>query len=151
MLLRVMDMLYASFKRSTLAAVFAALLLILLIVSRAQGCIPYKDGDTNKKRLSFISSLRLGQCDTTPTEKAITVPTVFSGAYESYNGIQKAAGYDLSTYKGRKATLYTYALSNGDYTVNLIVLNGRIIGGDISDAEYGGDILPLKCYGKDKA
>lgn len=56
--------------------------------------------------------------------------------YNSYNQIQKNQGFDLTDYKGQKATLYTYTVTNykgkGDYIVaDMLVCEGKLIGGDI--------------------
>ena len=70
--------------------------------------------------------------------------------YRNYNELQKKAGFDLSAYKGSKAKVYTYkVLSYGPFKaqdnarLNLIVYNGRIIGGDISTVAINGVMLPL--------
>ena len=46
-------------------------------------------------------------------------------------------------HKGEKAVVYTYALSGSDKNLHLIVANGIIIGGDIAEIEFGGEMLPL--------
>lgn len=88
-----------------------------------------------------------------PVIKNITVPAVFSPVYERYNELQKAAGYDLSAYKGEKAVVYTYDVTNypdkmggilSDVKVNIILYGGRIIGGDICNTEMNGFMVPLK-------
>ena len=52
------------------------------------------------------------------------------------------AGFDLSDYKGKKATLYIYPVYETT-EVHLIVYEGVIIGGDISDIRYGEKMKPL--------
>ena len=122
-------------------AVIAALILFGSICSAVSGKI---DGSTNALRVGYIK--RLGyHIDETPLyTKEITVPQEFGEVYSQYNKIQKQSGFDLSDYKGKKATLYCYELSFDDgVNVNLIVLDGEIIGGDVSEIRLDGEMKPL--------
>ena len=54
------------------------------------------------------------------------IPEEFDEVYDSYNQIQQAQGLDLAPYKGKRATLYTYEITNhpsGEQgvTANLLV------------------------------
>ena len=101
----------------------------------------------NEQRVNFINNLNIKILEEPVEVKEIIIPNKFSDVYEKYNQIQLLAGYDLKLYNGQKATLYKYATPehNGDFIyVNLIILNGRIIGGDISSVKINGSILPLK-------
>ena len=68
-------------------------------------------------------------------KKEITIPSEWNDVYKNYNEIQKNQGFDLSNYKGQKATLYTYTVTNcndGEYIIaDMLVSNGTLIGGDI--------------------
>ena len=69
-------------------------------------------------------------------QKEITIPKKWNDVYNSYNQIQKNQGFDLTDYKGQKATLYTYTVTNykgkGDCVVaDMLVCEGKLIGGDI--------------------
>ena len=80
------------------------------------------------------------------TEKTFTLPFEFDMVYNNYNEIQKDAGFDLSCYKGKKCTMYTYELTNhpfGKCNANIIVYNGEIIGGDISSVNLDGFMTGL--------
>lgn len=67
----------------------------------------------------------------------IIIPTYFNDVYEHYNAIQKEMGLDLSDYKGEECCKYSFKVlnypDNDDVNLNLIVLNGRVIGGDLSE------------------
>lgn len=70
------------------------------------------------------------------TQKEITIPEKWNDVYNDYNQIQKNQGFDLTDYKGQKATLYTYTVTNykgdGEYIVaDMLVSGGVLIGGDI--------------------
>jgi hypothetical protein len=74
--------------------------------------------------------------------KEITIPAAFSAVYNEYNEMQKQQGFDLSQYRGEKATQYTYRITNhpaeGDVFANVIVAGNRIVGGDICSHELDG-------------
>ena len=99
-------------------------------------------------RLAFLKELGLEVDATTLSEKNIKIPTEFSSVYENYNDIQRQAGYDLSEYRGKSVTQYTYTVTNYDsddvVVVNLLCYAGKIIGGDICSTVLDGFMLPLK-------
>lgn len=93
--------------------------------------------ETNEKREQYLKSLGW-EFKTDFTEKSVTVPQEFNDTYQKYNEIQKEQGFDLEDYKGKSITVYTYNITN--YTgyenrdcvfANLLVCEGRLIGGDI--------------------
>lgn len=72
------------------------------------------------------------------------IPTEFDETYEKYNSLQKEQGYDLSAYKGKTVTRYTYKITNypnesvQDARVNMLIYENRLIGIDVSSTEIGG-------------
>lgn len=101
----------------------------------------------NEQRVSFIKGLNVDILEEPVEQKQIIIPEKFSDVYLKYNQIQLAAGYDLTLYKGKTADFFKYATpeENGEYRyVNIIIFNGKIIGGDISSAKINGFMLPLK-------
>ena len=67
----------------------------------------------------------------------MVIPEEFDAAMERYNGIQKAQAMDLSAFCGRRCRRYTYVVTNypgrtDPVQANLLVLDGKIIGGDIT-------------------
>ncbi|MBQ2940600.1 MAG: DUF4830 domain-containing protein [Clostridia bacterium] len=81
----------------------------------------------------------------TPPEKAdIAVPEGFGKVYESYNSLQKEAGFDLTPFRGKTVTRYTFRLTDCDYTLaNILVSEGKICGGDILNPSLSGEMIPL--------
>ena len=77
----------------------------------------------------------------TKTEK-ITIPSEFNEVYTSYNELQKQQGLDLTKYSGEECTKYTYKIlnfdSNSKIVANLLVLDKKVIGGDISETKKDG-------------
>ena len=107
------------------------------------------DAATNSDRIEFIEKCGYTVLSEDATEKTVNIPEKFYDVYENYNTLQKAAGYDLSLYKGCKVKIYSYSITppqnySGDCLINLIVYNDRVIGGDVSSTALGGFMLPLK-------
>ncbi len=102
----------------------------------------------NSSRIDFIKRLGVTPDENLSEEKEIFIPEKFTDVWERYNQMQKSVGYDLSLYSGKTAKLFKYKIlnfsGNSSAYVNLIVLEGKVIGGDISSAELNGFMLPLK-------
>ncbi len=102
----------------------------------------------NAARVAFIKGLGLTPNEEVQEEKQVIIPEKFNNVYLKYNEIQKAAGYDLTDYYGKTVTVYRYMLpqfrDGTDAYVNLMILDGSVIGGDISSVELNGFMLPLK-------
>ena len=72
------------------------------------------------------------------------IPLKFNSVWENYNNLLKEKGYDLSLYKGKKCKRYTYLIPSENARANIIVLDGKIIGGDISSITLDGIMIPIK-------
>ena len=81
-----------------------------------------------------------------PTEvKTVTIPSEFDKVFSAYNELQKEQGLNLSKYKGKEITRYTFSVTNyPDYTgtvyANVLVYRNRVIGGDVCSADVTGFI-----------
>ena len=73
-----------------------------------------------------------------------TIPTEFNEVYSRYNELLKTAGYDLSPYKGKNCKRYTYLIPSQNARANIIVYDGKIIGGDISGITLDGIMIPIE-------
>lgn len=131
-------------KRGVLV-ILALLTVSLVLISRVASLKRDEtDGSTNALRVSYIRNLGYYAEETAISVKETLIPEAFGTVYEKYNSLQRRADFDLLPYRGRSVTVYTYSLTNRENTVaNLIVLNGEIIGGDISSTELDGEMLPL--------
>lgn len=82
--------------------------------------------------------------EASPVEvKTVTVPAEFDKVYAAYNELQKEQGLNLSKYKGKDVTRYTFAVTNyknyeGTVYANVLVYRNRVIGGDICSADVSG-------------
>ncbi|MBR2327726.1 MAG: DUF4830 domain-containing protein [Clostridia bacterium] len=101
-------------------------------------------GVTNEDRITFLTG-KGWEIVANPVEiREITVPKEFDAVYTEYNNIQKSVGMDLSAYRGKTVKRYSYEVINypdGDekhVVANLMVLEGKIIGGDICSTALDG-------------
>ena len=77
--------------------------------------------------------------------KEVTIPAEFDKIFAGYNELQKSQGLDLSKYKKKAVTRYTFSVTNyddyeGTVYANVLVYRGRVIGGDICSADVSGFI-----------
>ncbi len=80
----------------------------------------------------------------------VTIPAEFDKIFAGYNELQKSQGLDLSKYKKKAVTRYTFTVTNykdadgnpydGSVWANVLVYRGRVIGGDICSADVNGFI-----------
>ncbi len=75
--------------------------------------------------------------------KTVTIPPEFDKVYATYNELQKEQGLDLSKYKNKDVTRYTFKVTNyegydGTVYANVLVYRNRVIGGDICSADVSG-------------
>lgn len=103
---------------------------------------------TNEDRLEFISQFGINVSGEPCESESFTVPENFDKVIAGYNEIQKTQGLDISKYKNKKVTRYSYEIDGyGDYDgkvfVNLIVYRNTVVACDVSSADPGGFIEPL--------
>lgn len=141
---------YFIFNRRGLTVLLLIITAVFLICCEvfAAGEID-ENAKTNSDRITFIENSGYELLLNEPTVKTVTIPEKFSSVYNNYNDLQREAGYDLSDYKGCKATIYTYSVVppedySGDCVFNMIVYNNRVIGGDVSSPYLNGFMLPIK-------
>lgn len=107
--------------------------------------ISYDKIKTNEDRVNFLAQFGW-QVGSEPVETAeIVIPSEFDKIFTGYNEIQKRQGLDLSKYKNKSVTRYTYEVNNyegeeGKVYANVIVYRNKVIGGDICSADVNGFI-----------
>ncbi|MDQ5984127.1 MAG: hypothetical protein RUMPE_01163 [Eubacteriales bacterium SKADARSKE-1] len=142
-------------KRKIIIGTICLVGLIFLSLFLAKNCIHKNDSaassngeynvcvKNNEGRVQFLSQFGW-EVQTEPIEVSeITIPAKFNDTYEKYNNIQKEQGLDLSKHKNKTCIKYTYQILNyknapGGIRANLLVLNNRVIGGDICSVELNG-------------
>lgn len=136
--------LYFTLTRARLAVLLFSVLIFVFVsgqFSSAAGSS--ENASTNSQRVDYISSLGITVDETCEETKEITIPSKFNDVYEDYNKLQLDAGFDLSAYMGCKVIRYTYKIADSEKRVDLLVFDGRVIGGDIVSYELDGQIEPL--------
>ena len=97
----------------------------------------------NNARIAFIRSLGW-EVNTEPISvEEVIIPQEFDDVYRNYNTIQKKQGLDLEKYKGKRMKRYTYEVTNypgqsQNVYANLLLLDGKLVGGDISSTNLDG-------------
>lgn len=134
-------------RNTMITAIGIILIIFIWIIIKTSGNKNEVSGASNSERVSFLSSFGW-ETENTPCEtKEITIPPEFGDTYEKYNEIQRLQGFDLRKYKGKTAKKYTYEILNypsesetyrESVFANIIIYEGRIIGGDICCLELGG-------------
>ena len=141
---------------SAMFGMYAASKSVAASVESAKNGIDYKAADASG-RLSFLSQFGW-EVEQDPVEvREVIIPAEFDTAYEQYNEMQKEHGLDLSRYRGKRAKRWTYEVKNypgyegSDLVqVNIFVLDGIVIGGDVCSLETDGFMKSLVYPQKEK-
>lgn len=98
---------------------------------------------TDEERRNYLAAFGWETADEYE-EKQLTIPQSWNQIYTDYNEVQVNQGFDLSQYKGKKVTLYTYTINNykdsqKGIVADMLVCDGILIGGDVcnTSAENG--------------
>ena len=115
------------------------------LVFAPDGRIVYDNATTNDGRIAFLKQFGWEVSSAPCEEIIVTVPNEFDIVFSGYNDLQKLQGLDLSRYKQKSVTRYTYVVTNypdynGTVYANLIVYRGSVVGGDICTEDSKGFI-----------
>lgn len=99
---------------------------------------------TTQQRIDFLFSLGYSPAPETEECEAVTIPVEFSDVYERYNELQMESGGDLTLYKGAACERCTYIDSETGMRLNLLIYEGRVIGGDECSPALDGEMNPLR-------
>ena len=103
---------------------------------------------TAEDRLNLIAGWGW-EVDPDPVEIVeVAIPQEFDDVYENYNNLQKEQGLDLTKYRGKRCKRYGYRVKNypdssEEVRINLLVYQGKVIGGDVSSTQLDGFIQGL--------
>ncbi len=126
------------------SVLLVAVLLVLAVLSRSQavpsGTTPVAADDAARR--AVLSSLGYEVLPEHTEVREILIPAAADEAFTAYNELQKAAGYDLTEYSGRRVKCWTYTVTNypGEESVeaHLYMYKDKVIGGDISSTAQDG-------------
>ncbi len=135
---------YFIFTKRGLAVMLALTVLALIILGQFSTLnYSFSDGSTHQKRMEFLSFIGVNVNETAVAVKKTVIPQEIDGNTLQYNEIQKKAGFDLLKFRGKAATIYSYSLiENSQKVVTIVVVDNKIIAGDITDY-LSGEIAPL--------
>ena len=109
--------------------------------------IDYSRIKSSEDRLEFISRFGITVDPESEETAAFRMPDNFDRVILGYNELQKKQGLDLTKYKNKRVTRYTYKVTNydsdGEVYANLFVYRGRIVACDLCSADPEGFVLPL--------
>ncbi len=116
-------------------------------VQAVSGTLKLDGMKTNEDRVNFIKNCGI-EVNSEPAETVqFSIPKDFDIIINGYNEIQKMQGLDLSKYKNKKVTRYTYSVNVGadaePQNVNLIIYRNTVIACDVSSADPSGFVKPL--------
>ena len=95
---------------------------------------------TNEQRLAFLKSYGWEVEEEAAEIMEVIIPKEFDSVYTSYNSMQKKQGYDLEKLAGKRCKRYSYVVLNypgasGEVRINLLVKDGKVVGGDVCSLE----------------
>lgn len=131
-----------------LAALVIAAIYLLSAAKAAADDDVYFAMSSNAERVEFLNKQGWIVSPDPLSKEEITIPSEFNELYEKYDEFQDEQGFDLDDYKGKKAIIYSYKVLNypnypENVTANLIVVNNRLVGGEITLNEENGFTVPL--------
>ena len=120
------------------AAIFAAIYALNRLIKPSAIVL-----ETEADQLQFLRDLGWETSDSAINCREVTIPEEWNEVYTKYNELQLAQGFDLEKYRGKTATIFSYSILNYDgkpdnMVANLVICEGRLIGGDVSCTELGG-------------
>lgn len=139
-----MKLFFTVTKKGLFAALAVAVTFFICVMWATSLKVSAINGATHQSRMTYIRSLNIDVDENSVSVKETVIPEDFGEVYERYNEIQKMAGFDLTSFKGREVTVYSYPLKNQNRVLTLIVCEDCIIGGDIADIKIDGEMKPLK-------
>ena len=138
------------------AAALAALVIFVPAYQPASASVGASDGGTirvsydkirtNEDRIKFLAQFGYEVAEDPLETVEITLPEKFDKVSAGYNELQKSQGLDLSKYRNKTVTRYTFVVTNypdaeGTVLANVLVFRRRVIGGDICSADVTGFVV----------
>ena len=116
--------------------------------SEAGAAAVYDGIRTESDRTSLLSRLGYTVKGGPVEEVTFTLPEEFDRALASYNELQKEQGLDLTRYKKKTVSRYTYKVESyegydGTVYINLLLYRDRVVGADVCSADPSGFVRAL--------
>lgn len=139
-------------KLAAAAAIIAAIVLSAVTIfgrtgqtaASRDGAVNYRAADASQ-RAAFLEGFGWKISGEPAEVREIIIPENFADGYEEYALINKEQGLDLEPYKGLRVKRWTYGILNypgfegtDSVRADLLIYDGRVIGGDVHFLEPGG-------------
>lgn len=134
-------------------AVAVGIIAMVMIIGKGNKPVVTDDTAINYKaesaaeRAAFLSQFGWKISEDPVEVSEVIIPENFDDGYTEYAAMNKAQGLDLEPFKGVRAKRWTYSILNypglensGSVQANLLIYDGRVIGGDVCSLEQGGFI-----------
>ena len=109
--------------------------------------IDYDGIKSKEDRIAFIESFGIKIDSESESEEAFRMPESLDRVILGYNELQKKQGLDITKYKNKKVTRYTYKVTNykdsGEVYANIFIHRGKVVACDLSSADPTGFVIPL--------
>ncbi len=104
--------------------------------------------NSNAERVEFLNKQGYIVKPDALRKEELLIPAEFNELYSEYADFQKSQGFDISKYKGKEATLFSYMVlnypdKNENVVANMLIIDGKLIGGEITCDEEDGFTKPL--------
>ena len=100
---------------------------------------------TDEERIAFLKQFGYEVDENSAEVCEVAIPEEFDEVYSGYNVIQLQQGFDLTKYAGKRVKRWTYTVTNYPgyegkpcIRANLLVLDNKVIGGDVCSVELDG-------------
>ncbi|MDO4847647.1 MAG: DUF4830 domain-containing protein [Clostridiaceae bacterium] len=99
----------------------------------------------SQERIAYLAQFGWSVLDEPAEVKEIIIPAEFDDVYTNYNKIQLEQGFDLTQYLNKRVKKWSYTVTNypgyenkNCIRANLLILDGKVIGGDVCSVELDG-------------
>ncbi len=136
-----------------LLAIAAAVIALVMVIGKGEKPAAADDSAVNYRaesaaeRTAFLSQFGWKISEDPVEVSEVIIPENFDDGYAEYAAMNKAQGLDLEPFKGVRAKRWTYTVLNypglensKSVQANLLIYDGRVIGGDVCSLEQGGFI-----------
>ncbi|MEG1551075.1 MAG: DUF4830 domain-containing protein [Oscillospiraceae bacterium] len=137
-------------KLGLIVVIIAIMVVVLAFLSKgsisASGTASVNvKASTAQERIAYLSQFGWNVKEDPLEVTEVIIPAEFDDVYTKYNEIQKLQGFDLTLYASKRVKRWTYEVTN--YTgyenancirVNMLVSDGKVIGGDVCSVKLDG-------------
>ncbi len=134
----------------------AAIVLIILLATGGDAASTTPIGASNDDRVAYLATYGWSVNATPKETQKVKIPDATDNrVFARYNELQKSQGFDLTNYAGQEVMRYVYEILNypdasSPVYATVLVADGRIIGGDVTNSASDGVIHGFKKPGNTK-